>query len=85
MFDAPLPLVRANLDRVEGIVWGAEDAVPMLVLVLADIGSAFNGPAVAYIVFLGSGGERPVLTLEDVEPVEDKVDVMGINRLLLGL
>lgn len=57
----------------------------MLVLVLADIGSAFNGPAVAYIVFLGSGGERPVLTLEDVEPVEDKVDVMGINRLLLGL
>lgn len=85
MFDAPLPLVRANLDRVEGIVWGAEDAVPMLVVVLADIGSAFNGPAVAYIVFLGSGGERPVLTLEDVEPVEDKVDVMGINRLLLGL
>lgn len=59
--------VEARFER------GKEGIEAMLAVVLVDIG----------IGIFGSAEERPLLILEVIEPAEDRVDVRGIDKLLL--
>lgn len=74
-----------ELDRLEGTGRGTEDVVPTLAVVLADMGIGFTVVAPVPARCLESVDAWLALTLEVMEPAEESVEVMGIDKLPLGL
>lgn len=79
------PPGRDRLDKVEGLTREAVGTLPLLIVVLADMGMGLTTPpGIEVAESLGSGGEWPALMLDETEPVDERVDVNGMAKLALG-